>query len=55
MAKEIKGEKMYVLEERLKIISDLFSKDYSDADIARIMFNVHRSTITNIRNKKNEN
>ncbi len=51
MAKEIKGEKEYILQIRLKIIFDLIEKGYSDADIARIMFNVHRSTITNIKNK----
>ena len=52
MAKEKKGEKQYILEERFSILKSLFEKNYSDADIARIMFNVHRSTITNIRNKK---
>ena len=51
MAKAIEGEKNYILAKRLKIIENLFNEDFSDADIARIMFNVHRSTITNIRKR----
>lgn len=51
MAKILSNEKKYITEERDRILVDLFSHDYSDADIARIMFNVHRSNITMARKR----
>lgn len=49
MPKLIEGEKRWILEKRLEILGNLFDMEYTDADIARMFFNVNRSTITRIR------
>ena len=51
MPKLIKGEKIKILEVRQIIINGLREKGWSDADIARVFFNVHRSTITGVPRK----
>lgn len=48
MAKEIEGEKGLILIRREGVIKALVEEGWADADIARIMFNVDRSTITRI-------
>lgn len=53
MNRILSKEKKYIAEERDRILLDLFSHDYSDADIARIVFNVHRSNITMARKRLN--
>lgn len=49
MPKLIEGEKKWILEKRLKMLFKFFDDGMTDADIARICFNVNRSTITRIR------
>lgn len=49
MPKLIEGEKKWILEKRLAMLFRLFDEDLNDAEIARICFNVNRSTITRIR------
>ena len=53
MNRILSKEKKYLALERDRILLELFSQDFSDADIARIMFNVHRSNITMARKRLN--
>lgn len=48
MPKTVEIEKEYVLEERAKVIELLKNKGYNEADIGRILFNVHRSSINRV-------
>jgi len=49
MPKLIQGEKKWILDERLKLIFQCWDQGYTDADIARIFFNINRSTITRMK------
>ncbi len=51
MPRILSKEQQYIIDERDKIITLLVDKWYSDAVIARIMFNVHRSMITRLHKK----
>ena len=49
MAGKIPNDKKWIVDIRMSILQKLFKEGYTDADIARVMFNTHRATIGRMR------